>query len=112
MTFKNINDYNINEIYTHVILNKTFDNKIKNVFIKFYVFIDFNIFDKVFIDKTFAQNLNFKLIFIKFFKILKIFNELIVVCNSIIHYVNVYFKIFVARENARLIQFYIIEFFY
>ena len=112
MTLKNINDYNINEICTHIILNEIFDDKIKNVFIKFRVFIDFNAFDEIFIDKIFAQNLNFELIFMKFFKILKIFNKSIVVCNSIIYYINVYFKIFVARENVRLIQFYIIEFFY
>ena len=48
----------------------------------------------------------------KFFKILKIFDELIVVCNLIIHYIDVYFKVFVARENARLIRFYVIELFY
>ena len=48
----------------------------------------------------------------KFFKILKIFDKLIVVCNSIIHYVDVYFKIFVARKNVRLIRFYIIELFH
>ena len=112
MILKNINDYNINKIYTHIILNKTFNNKIKNVFIKFFVFIDFNVFNKIFIDKIFAQNLNFELIFIKFFKILKIFNKSIVVCNLIIYYVDVYFKIFVARKNVRLIRFYVIEFFY
>ena len=48
----------------------------------------------------------------KTFKILKIFNESIVVCDLIIHYVNVYFKLFVARENVRLIRFYVIEFFH
>ena len=112
MIFKNINDYNINEIYIHVILNKIFDNKIKNVFIKFRIFIDFNVFNEIFINKIFAQNLNFELIFMKFFKILKIFDESIVVCDLIIHYVNVYFKVFVVRKNARLIRFYIIEFFH
>ena len=112
MTFKNINDYNINEICTHIILNKTFDDKIKNVFIKFRVFIDFNVFDKVFIDKTFAQSLNLELIFMKIFKILKIFDESTVACDSIIHYVDVYFKIFAARKNARLTRFYVIEFFH
>ena len=112
MTLKNINDYNINEICTHIILNEIFDDKIKNVFIKFRVFINFNVFNKIFIDKIFAQNLNFELIFMKFFKILKIFDELIVVCNLIIHYIDVYFKVFVARENARLIRFYVIELFY
>ena len=112
MIFKNINDYNINEVCTHVILNKIFNNKIKNIFIKFRIFIIFNVFDKIFIDKFFAQNLNFELIFMKFFKILKIFNKSIVVCNSIIYYINVYFKIFVARENVRLIRFYVIKLFY
>ena len=48
----------------------------------------------------------------KIFKILKIFDESIAACDSIIHYVDVYFKIFVARENARLIRFYVIEFFH
>ena len=112
MTLKNINDYNINEICIHVILNEILDDKIKNVFIKFCVFIDFDVFNKVFIDKIFAQNLNFELIFMKFFKILKIFDESIVVCDSITHYVDVYFKIFVVRKNARLIRFYVIEFFH
>ena len=112
MTFKNINNYNINEICTYIILNEIFDDKIKNVFIKFRVFIDFNVFDKIFIDKIFAQNLNFELIFMKFFKILKIFDELIVVCDSIIHYIHIYFKVFVARENVRLIRFYVIELFH
>ena len=48
----------------------------------------------------------------KFFKILKIFDKSIVVCDLIIYYIDVYFKIFVARENVRLIRFYVIEFFY
>ena len=112
MTLKNINDYNINEVCTHVVLNETLNDKIKNVFIKFRVFIDFDAFDKVFIDKIFAQNLNFELIFMKFFKILKIFDESTAVCDSIIHYVDIYFKIFVARESARLTRFYVIELFH
>ena len=58
------------------------------------------------------QSLNFELIFMKFFKILKIFDESIAVYNSIIHYVDVYFKVFVARKNVRLIRFYVIKFFY
>ena len=112
MTFKNINDHSINEVCTHVVLNEILDDKIKNVFIKFRVFIDFNVFDKVFIDKIFAQNLNFELIFMKFFKTLKIFDESTAVCDSIIHYVDVYFKVFVAFENVRLIRFYVIELFH
>ena len=106
MIFKNINDHNINEVCTHVILNETFDDKIKNVFIKFRVFIDFDASDEIFIDKIFAQSLNFELIF------MKIFDESIAVCDSITHYIDVYFKVFVTRENVRLIRFYVIEFFY
>ena len=63
-------------------------------------------------NKIFAQKLNFELIFLKFFKILKIFDESTVVFDLIIHYVDIYFKTFVIRKNARLIRFYIIEFFY
>ena len=48
----------------------------------------------------------------KFFKILKIFDESIAACDSIIHYVDVYFKTFVAFKNARLIRFYVIELFH
>ena len=112
MTLKNINDYNINEVCTHVVLNETLNDKIKNVFIKFRVFIDFDAFDEAFIDKIFAQNLNLELILMKIFKILKIFDESTVVCDSITHYVDVYFKAFVIRESVRLTRFYVIEFFH
>ena len=112
MTLKNINDHSIDEVCTHVVLNEILDDKIKNVFIKFRVLIDFNAFDEIFIDKIFAQNLNLELIFMKFFKILKIFDESAAACDSIIHYVDVYFKVFVALENVRLIRFYVIELFH
>ena len=112
MTLKNINDYSINEVCTHVILNEILDDKIKNVFIKFRVLIDLDVFDEVFIDRIFAQSLNFELIFMKFFKTLKIFDESTAACDSIIHYVDVYFKVFAALESARLIRFYVIELFH
>ena len=109
MTFKNINDHNIKEICTHVILNEIIDDKLKKFFNFFRVLIDFDASDKVFMNKIFAQKLNFELIFLKSFKILKIFDELAAAFDSIIHYVDIYFKAFVVREDARLIRFYIIE---
>ena len=112
MIFKIINDYNIKEICTHVVLNKIIDDKFKKFFNFFRVLIDFNAFDKVFINKIFAQKLNFELIFLKFFKILKIFDESAAVFDSITHYVDIYFKIFVVRENVRLTRFYITELFH
>ena len=112
MIFKNINDHSIKEVCTHVILNKIIDNKLKKFFNFFRVLIDFDVFDKVFMNKIFAQKLNFELIFLKFFKILKIFNESAVVFDSIIYYVDIYFKVFVVRESARLIRFYIIKLFH
>ena len=112
MIFKNINDYNIKEICTYVILNEIIDDKFKQFFNFFRVLIDFDVFDKVFMNKIFAQKLNFELISLKFFKILKNFDELVIVFDSIIYYVDIYFKTFVVRENARLIRFYIINFFY
>ena len=102
----------MNNVCTHVVLNKNIDNKFKNLFIRFRAFIDLNVFDKVFIDKIFAQNLNFELIFMKVFKIFEIFDEIFVVCDFITHYVDIYFKIFVARENVRFIRFYVIDFFH
>ena len=112
MTFKNINNYNIKEICTHVILNEIIDDKFKKLFNFFRVLIDFDAFDKIFMNKIFAQKLNFELIFLKFFKILKIFDESTAVFDLITHYVDIYFKVFAVRENARLIRFYITEFFH
>ena len=109
MTLKNINDHNIKEICTHVILNEIIDDKLKKLFNLFRVLIDFDAFDKVFMNKIFAQKLNFELIFLKFFKILKIFDESAAVFDSIIHYVDIYFKVFAVRKGARLIRFYITE---
>ena len=112
MTFKNINDHNIKEICTHIILNEIIDDKLKKLFNFFRVLIDFDAYNKVFMNKIFAQKLNFELISLKFFKILKIFDESATAFDSITHYVDIYFKIFVVREDARLIRFYIIELFH
>ena len=112
MTFKNINDHNIKKICTHVVLNEIINDKLKKLFNFFRVLIDLDVFDKVFMNKTFAQKLNFELIFLKFFKILKIFDELTAVSDSITHYVDIYFKAFAVRKNARLIRFYITELFH
>ena len=112
MIFKNINDHNIKKVCTHVVLDEIIDDKFKKFFNFFRVLIDFDIFDKAFMNKIFAQKLNFELIFLKFFKILKIFDGSAIVFDSIIHYVDIYFKIFVVRKNARLIRFYIIELFH
>ena len=112
MIFKNINDHSIKEVCTHVVLNKIIDDKLKKLFNLFRVLIDFDAFDKVFMNKIFAQKLNFELIFLKSFKILKIFDELATVFDLITHYVDIYFKVFAVRENARLIRFYITELFH
>ena len=106
MIFKNINDHNIKKVCTHVVLNKIIDDKFKKNFNLFRVLIDFDVFNKVFMNKIFAQKLNLELIFLKFF------DELTAVFDSITHYVDIYFKTFVVRKNVRLIRFYITELFH
>ena len=112
MTFENINDHSIKEVCTHVVLNEIIDDKLKKLFNLFRVLIDFGAFDKAFMNKIFAQKLNLELISLKFFRILKIFDESAAVFDSITHYVDIYFKVFVVRESVRLIRFYIIELFH
>ena len=100
-----------NKICIYVILKNSIDDRIQNLFYYFYCFINFNVFDKVFINKFYAQKLNFEFIFLKNSRILEIFNKFEIVCESITHYVNIYFKTFLIKKNVRLIQFYIIDLF-
>ena len=110
MILKNINDHIEKNVCTHVILNDSIDDRFRKLFIKFHAFIDFDVSDKVFIDKNFALNLNLKLISLKNLRTLEIFDESIAACDFITHYVNIYFKIFAAQEDARFTRFYVIEF--
>ena len=112
MILKNINDHSIKEVCTHVVLDEIIDDKLKKFFNLFRVLIDFDASDKVFMNKTFAQKLNFELISLKSFRILKIFDESAAAFGSITHYVDIYFKTFAVRESARLIRFYITELFH
>ena len=100
---KFVDEQSKNEICTHVIVKNCIDDKIQNFFIYFHCLIDLDVFDKVFIDKFYAQKLNFELKFLKNFRIFEIFDEFEIVNEFIIHYVDVYFKIVVVRKNARLI---------
>ena len=112
MMFKNVNDHTKKDIYIHVILKDNIDDHFKKLFIKFHAFIDFDVFDKTFIDKKFAFNLNLKLVSLKNFRIFAIFDKSIAACDSIIYYVDIYFKLFAIQEDVRLIRFYVIEFFH
>ena len=67
ITFKNVNNYLQKNVYTYVILKNNINDRIKKLFIKFYVFIDFNAFEKAFINRKFAQSLNFDFIALKIF---------------------------------------------
>ena len=109
MALKNINDHSIKKVCTHVVLNEIIDDKLKKLFNFFRVLIDLDASDKAFMNKTFAQKLNLELILLKSFKILKTFDESAAVSDSITHYVDIYFKAFAVREDARLIRFYITE---
>ena len=112
MTFKNVNDYLQKNICTHIILKNNINNRIKKLFIKFYVFINFNAFEKTFINRKFAQSLNLNLIILKIFQFFKIFDESKAVYNFIIYYVEIYFKTFLIKKNVRFIRFYVINLFH
>ena len=109
---KFVNDYIENNICTHVVLKKSIDNRFRKLFICFYAFIDFDIFDKVFIDRFFAQKLNLKLISLKNFRVFEIFNKFEVVCDFITHYVDVFFKKILVKRGYCLTCFYVIDFFH
>ena len=104
-----VNDQTENEICTHVILKNSIDDRIQNLFHYFHCFIDFDVFDKVFINKFYAQKLNFELIFMKNSRVLEIFDEFEIACEFITHYVDIYFKAFSIKKNARLIRFYVTD---
>ena len=82
------------------------------MFIKFYAFIDLDAFEKVFINRKFAQSLNLDFIALKTFRFFEIFNESKAVCDFIIHYVKIYFKTFSIKEDVRFIRFYVIDLFH
>ena len=109
---KFVNDYIENNICTYVVLKKSIDDCFRKLFIRFYAIINFNVFDKVFIDRFFAQKLNLKLIFLKNFCVFETFNKFEAVCDFIIYYVNVFFKKNSIKEDYRLIRFYVTDFFY
>ena len=109
MTLKNINDHSIKEVCTHVVLDEIIDDKLKKLFNLFRVLIDLGASGKAFMDKIFAQKLNLELIPLKFPRILKTFDESAAASDSITHYVDIYFKAFAVRGDARLTRFYITE---
>ena len=82
------------------------------MFIKFHVFINLNAFEKAFINRKFAQNLNFNLIILKISRFFEIFNKSKAVCDFIIYYVEIYFKTFLIKQDACFIRFYVINLFH
>ena len=87
----------------HMLLfnNINFDQK----FILFCVFINYDIFDNTFIDQFFAQEQNFKLLFLKYLIEFFVFDESNAKSELIIHY---YYYFLLMNRRHRVIKFYII----
>ena len=90
-------------LMNHVLLfnNIDFDQK----FILFRVFIDCDVFDNVFIDQFFAQEQNFKLLFLKHSIKFFVFDESNAKFEFITHYCYFFFSM---SRRHRVIKFYVI----